>query len=454
MANRPPSEEQFYKQLHQADELVNTRQYQKALAMYEESLNLAGRAKMMLPVKDVLVIWKNISTCHFQLNNYDRTLQYCQGVIAITTEWIEANTAGKDTDAELRKNKSVPAWEGLLPDGVVFAISQQFDALPYLADSLAVAGGAAAFGERPDEALAYYKRAVSVFMRMNQPGHVARLWGHIASIHAQRAAWDDAITAANRGLKLSQQLEVESLQLMCGRVLVTVAIERGEYREAVRMLTHLIPLGRQARDEAVKNDLEKLQWLFDTMRKQAEHTHDVDILKVMILAERRLKHPDLEKDERLLAQLAKQAAQPTSGKQDGSLQSLRAVSAVVEQFAQKHCGVQVRNAPNWSIGVEELDEFEKKDGQLVKHNLPGVMLYLSKSPETLVRVTLTNEGCKISLMYEVKVEYQPGKFQMALKGEKPVVTTPRADALMQGLEGLVRQGKLVRQGNRLVYRGQ
>jgi tetratricopeptide (TPR) repeat protein len=450
MGNSRPPEDQFYAQLQQADGLANANQYQKALAMYEECLKLAGKTRMMLPVQDVLTIWKNLSTCHFQLDNYAKTLQYCQGTIALTTEWIEANQPGKDPDTELRKNKSVPAWKELLPDGVLFAMTKGFDATPYLAEMLAVAGSASVFAERPDDALSYYKQAMSVYMRMNQPAHVARLWGYIAGIHARREVWDEAITAATRGLKLGQQLQITTPQIICGRVMVDAAIARGEYDSALRTLTQVIALGRQARDAGEKNDLNKLQWLFDMKRKQAELAQNPDILKPVIDAERILKHPDLEKDERQFAQLRKQTAQTPSGTGKGALGSLREVSAVVKEFAQKHCGPPA----NWSIVAEEMDEYEKDaNGQPVKRNLPGVMLYLSKSPETVVRVSLTDEGCKTSLMYEMKLELAPGKFHMALKGEKPVVTAARADALMQALEGFIQQGKLVQQGNRLVYPG-
>jgi hypothetical protein len=78
---------------------------------------------------------------------------------------------------------------------------------------------------------------------------------------------------------------------------------------------------------------------------------------------------------------------------------------------------------------------------------------LSREPETVIRVTLGAESCKVSLMYEYKLEYIPGLFRMALKGENPLLPPAHENALMQSLESFVREGKLVRQQNRLVYKG-
>lgn len=457
MWNRQPPEErlrqQFYEQLKRADGLADANQYSKALPAYEDCLKLAGKGKMMLPIDHVLTIWKNLSTCHFQLDNYDKTLHYCRGVIAITTEWIEANQPGKDVSAELSKNKSAPVWAGLLPDGVHFAITKSFDPWPHLADLAAVAGSASNYAERPDDALNYYKQAIAAYTHLKQPNEVVTLWIYVANIHKRREDWDKVIKVAAKILQLSQEFRLVQAQLQAHRLLGQAHIARGEYIEALEAQTHLILLGRQANDPRLKIDNDSLEWLFDTMRKQADFAQDGSILEAVIQAQRLLSHPDIKQDQQRLAQLSKQADQPYASPMDGKLRSLRDVSDVMKQFAETYCGPQSKSPENWSLGMEEMEEYEKINGELVENKLPGVMLYLSREPETVIRVTLRAENCKVSLMYEYKLEYIPGIFRMALKGEKPLLPPAQANALMQSLESFIQEGRLVRQQNRLVYAG-
>jgi hypothetical protein len=207
-----------------------------------------------------------------------------------------------------------------------------------------------------------------------------------------------------------------------------------------------IPMGTKARDPRGASLAQTLQWIEEKIRTTAPVVLDSAPLEALIETKRAIGRPDVAGDTQLLAQIEKEIARRATTPRDNVIRSLSDVNDVMQQFAEKHCGPQT--AGHWSLGAEEMDVFNKKGHQ---SKAVGVMLYLSRKPETFIRVTLDADGCVASVMKAKKIAISADQFTTGYISQKPETVPARADALLQFLDRLVAAGTLVKRDGRLVY---
>ncbi len=376
-------------QYRRALALKERQQFDAAIAAFEQCFAVAVQYGAPFTLPQYVDVMLMIGFCHADQHHWKQALEVYHTLESVLNQEGE--------------------WFRQIPRGLKLAVQPDFDfafALATVAESIGLAYDN---DGQPERSRPYFRSSIATYLKLDMKPRAAKTFYFFGVGCARHSRWDDLAMAGDKLFNLGVALDDVNYQV------------------------EGLHFGIQA--AANRNQPDAL----------------VTYLEQVIAIERRVGHPDLRKDEQLLASVRSRVGK-TSGGGSSAGGLLDRVQQTVVRFAAAACKCRVAQLDNGAfVGLRDgsnqrcwavvIDEMTDATAAGFGESQRGVELHLVQSPSAMVQVREADSG---RLVVRIGVEWQvPNVNKTGLMILHTETIDANADQLARTLQDFMKAGRLV-----------